>query len=182
MVRGGFAGSSQLASSGTQARLPGSRPGRGARAGALRGLQHSRLRSSPSEARRLAEPELLTLLRDAVAATSEDLDAVLRRLADIHRRSDPELAREPEQVIALGFLAVIKALREGALMSEIAVREGTEEIRQLGDRLLEQIAETRQVVAANRQALIESRRVLRELRERPEVEGREPPPEASPAG
>ena len=107
---------------------------------------------------------------------------MLRRLADIHRRSDPELAREPEQVIALGFLAVIKALREGALMSEIAVREGTEEIRQLGDRLLEQIAETRQVVAANRQALIESRRVLRELRERPEVEGREPPPEASPAG
>jgi hypothetical protein len=104
--------------------------------------------------------DLLTLLHDSLSNAGADVDALIRRLETVHRGTTLEETGADfsplttEQLIALGFLACVEAIRESGLMSEIAVREEIQQIHDLGTEMRAALARTNANVKSNR-ALID---------------------------
>jgi hypothetical protein len=99
--------------------------------------------------------EILTLLHDAFAQAGSDVEALVGRLETVYRGAridDVDEDARPlttEQLIALGFLACVKAIRESGLMAEIAVREEIQQIHDLGTELRAALARTETIVTNN---------------------------------
>jgi hypothetical protein len=100
--------------------------------------------------------EILTLLHDSLSHAGADVEALIRRLDAVYGTARVEdVGEDPprvasEQLIALGFLACVKAIRESGLMSEIAVREEIQQIHELGTEMRAALARTEAVVRSNR--------------------------------
>ena len=77
----------------------------------------------------LPRDKILTLLHEALTTTRADAEQFEQRLISLYR--DEERPESTEQVVALGFLACTKALREASLMQEIAIREELQELHGL---------------------------------------------------
>jgi hypothetical protein len=89
----------------------------------------------------VSQSDLLTLLHDSLSSAGADVDVLIGRLETVHRGTTVEETGADysplttEQLIALGFLACVKAIRESGLMSEIAVREEIQQIHDLGTEM-----------------------------------------------
>jgi hypothetical protein len=71
----------------------------------------------------------LLLLQEALVLVRGDTEQLVERLVSICRdEGEPHSA---EQVVALGFLTCVRALREAALLEEIAIREETQHVAML---------------------------------------------------
>jgi hypothetical protein len=91
----------------------------------------------------MPQTKLLELLHETLARTGEDMEALVCRLSAIAAGDeDPGTA----EVVALGFIACVKALRESTLMQEVAIREEIQELHTLGDDLLQAIRRTEAVI------------------------------------
>jgi hypothetical protein len=88
--------------------------------------------------------KILALLHEALAQTRGEGEQVEQRLLAICR--DEEHPQSTEQVVALGFLACARALREASLVQEIAVREEIQELHALIERVLTEVTRTEQTV------------------------------------
>ena len=103
----------------------------------------------------MPQGEILTLLHDAFAQAGSDVEALVGRLETVYRGAridDVDEDARPlttEQLIALGFLACVKAIRESGLMAEIAVREEIQQIHDLGTELRAALARTETIVTNN---------------------------------
>ena len=103
----------------------------------------------------MPQGEILTLLHDAFAQAGSDVEALVGRLETVYRGAridDVDEDARPlttEQLIALGFLACVKAIRESGLMAEIAVREEIQQIHDLGTELRAAVARTETIVRNN---------------------------------
>jgi hypothetical protein len=107
----------------------------------------------------VSQSDLLTLLHDSLSNAGADVDALIGRLETVHRGTTVEETADlspltTEQLIALGFLACVKAIRESGLMTEIAVREEIQQIHDLGTEMRAALAQTDANVKHNR-ALID---------------------------
>jgi hypothetical protein len=78
---------------------------------------------------------ILVILQEALSETRSELDELVDRLVAVYRGK--ESLEGTEQVVALGFLACARALREASLMQEIAVREELQELHRLASDILE---------------------------------------------
>lgn len=104
---------------------------------------------------RVPQGEILTLLHESLSHAGADVEALIRRLEAVYRRASTDAASaDPpltsEQLIALGFLACVKAIRESGLMGEIAVREEIQQISDLGTEMRAALARTEAIVRSNR--------------------------------
>jgi hypothetical protein len=112
------------------------------------------------------QSEILTLLHDSLSHAGADVDALMERLETVSRGATAEKASEGhpqltnEQLIALGFLACVKAIRESGLMAEIAVREEIQQINDLSAEMRAALARTEAIVRSNRDLIgdLEARR------------------------
>ena len=86
------------------------------------------------------QAQLLDVLHQALARTGEDLDLLVQRLTSIS--GGEEQASTLDEVVALGFLACVKALRETSLLQEVAIREEIQQIHDLGDDVVKAIQRT----------------------------------------
>jgi hypothetical protein len=93
----------------------------------------------------LPRDKILTLLHEALTTTRADAEQFEQRLISLYR--DEERPESTEQVVALGFLACTKALREASLMQEIAIREELQELHGLIAKVLTELTLTRQTVS-----------------------------------
>jgi hypothetical protein len=82
----------------------------------------------------IPQTKLLEVLHEALARTGQDVDLLVQRLTAISAAE--EHAETTEEVVALGFLACVKALRETSLLQEVAIREEIQQIHDLGEELL----------------------------------------------
>jgi hypothetical protein len=94
----------------------------------LRGLGREGVEEVPQET-------ILRLLHEGLCETRSELDEFVDRLVAIYRGK--ESVQGTEQVVALGFLACARALREASLTQEIAVREELQELHRLATGILE---------------------------------------------
>jgi len=92
----------------------------------------------------LPKTKILSTLRAALVEAHVDVDGLVERLASIYR--DENLPKSSEQVIALGFLACARALREASLMQELAIREEIQDLERLITEVLTEIRRTEEVV------------------------------------
>jgi hypothetical protein len=83
----------------------------------------------------LPQDTILRLLHEGLCETRSELDEFVDRLVAIYRGK--ESVQGTEQVVALGFLACARALREASLTQEIAVREELQELHRLATDILE---------------------------------------------
>jgi hypothetical protein len=111
------------------------------------------------------QSEILTLLHDSLSHTGSDVDGLIRRLEAVHRGATAEeegalSSLTTEQLIALGFLACVKAIRESGLAGEIAVREEIQQIHDLGMEMRAALARTEAIVRRNHDLIgdLEARR------------------------
>lgn len=99
-----------------------------------------------SEKKAIPQTKLLALLHEAIANNGKDLDLLVGRLTGVAQaESDAETT---EQVVALGFLACVKALRDTSLMQEVAIREEIQQIQELHDDLVKSLKETQALLDA----------------------------------
>jgi hypothetical protein len=122
--------------------------------------------AGPRRAKRVPQSEILTLLHDSLSHAGADVEMLIQRLETAHRGTTAEEKGEhlslltTEQLIALGFLACVKAIRESGLMGEIAVREEIQQIHDLAAEMRAAFARTEAIVKSNRELLadLEARR------------------------
>jgi hypothetical protein len=86
------------------------------------------------------QAQLLDVLHQALARTGQDLDLLVQRLTSIS--GGEEQASTLDEVVALGFLACVKALRETSLLQEVAIREEIQQIHDLGADVVNAIQRT----------------------------------------
>ncbi len=98
---------------------------------------------------------ILQVLHEALGQTRSDVDDVVDRLLSVYRSQ--EQLETAERVVALGFLACVKALHEASLMQEIAIREEIQDLRRLVESVLSAIERTEQVVRSERELLTQRR-------------------------
>lgn len=94
---------------------------------------------------------ILQVLHEALGQTRSDVDEVVDGLLSAYRSE--EQMETAERVVALGFLACVKALREASLMQEIAIREEIQDLHRLVESVLSAIERTEQVVRSERELL-----------------------------
>ena len=87
---------------------------------------------------------ILALLHEALAQSRDHGEQAERRLLAICR--DEEQIESTEQVVALGFLACARALREASLVQEIAIREEIQELHGLIAQVLAEVTRTEQTL------------------------------------
>jgi hypothetical protein len=88
--------------------------------------------------------KILTALHEAFAQTRTDADLLVERLLSIYRQE--EHPQSTDQVVALGFLTCVRALREASLIEEIAIREEIQELSKLIAEVLTEVRRTEDVV------------------------------------
>jgi hypothetical protein len=82
----------------------------------------------------IPQSQLLGVLHEALTRTGQDLDVLVDRLTAISRGD--EQAGGIDEVVALGFLACVKAVRETSLLHEVAIREEIQQIHELGETVV----------------------------------------------
>jgi hypothetical protein len=92
----------------------------------------------------MAKEKTMALLQEALSLAHTDADDLVERLGRIYR--DEEKPESTEQVVALGFLACARALREATLVQEIAIREEIQDLGRLVDQVLVELRRTEQTV------------------------------------
>ena len=104
--------------------------------------------------------KILSLLYEALSQTRVEGEQVEHRLLAICR--DEEQPESTELVVALGFLACARALREASLVQEIAVREEIQELQGLIARVLAEVTRTEETVRGQLELRRRHRRTLEE--------------------
>ncbi len=87
---------------------------------------------------------MLALLHEALTSTTAEADELVARLGSIYRGDEEPASRE--QVVALGFLACARALREASLLQEIAIREEVQELGRVLHEVLHELRRTEETV------------------------------------
>ena len=102
--------------------------------------------SCSEDGSRLTAPRerILAILHEALGQTRSESDELVQRLTSIYR--DEEQPESSEQVVALGFLACARALREASLIQEIAIREEIQELDRLITEVLTEVKRTEKTV------------------------------------
>jgi hypothetical protein len=96
----------------------------------------------------MSKDKTMALLHEALSAAQSDTEDLVERLARVYR--DEENPESMERVVALGFLACARAVREASLLEEIAVREELQDLGRLIDEVLVEIRRTEQAVRGQR--------------------------------
>jgi hypothetical protein len=102
--------------------------------------------------------KILTLLHEALSDTRAEGEQVELRLLAICR--DEQQTESTEQVVALGFLACARALREASLVQEIAVREEIQELQGLIAHVLTEVTRMQETVRGQVELQQRRRRTL----------------------